>query len=556
MSSTGSVSELLLRWEELRQQGRMVSPEELCRNHPDLVDDVRREIQVLEAMYRVPNGLDQAVTDAADMASAGRLACEPELPAVAAYEVLEKLGQGGMGVVYKARHRQLKRLVALKMVLARAHATAGEVARFRREAEAVARLQHPHIVQIYEVGEQEGCPYLALEYVDGGNLSEKLYGNPLPVQLAAQLVETVARAVHAAHDRGIVHRDLKPSNVLLTADGTPKIADFGLAKYLESGSESPAAAGATQTGSILGSPSYMAPEQAAGKIREIGPATDVYALGAILYELLTGRPPFRGPTLLETLEQVRSEEVVAPHLFRPALPPDLETVCLKCLRKEPAQRYASAQDLADDLGRFLKGDLVHARSFGLVDRLRHLLGRGGHDVRFQSWARLLMFLTPVPTVMTALPLWCVRQGWLPPACVVLLPLTTLVTMLFLLYWRGRPRRHLTTGSVERQFWSVWVADVSAITLVAVVSYLMSSPERPWDAVSVFPFWSLVTGATFFGMGGSIWGGCYLVGLSFFALALIMPLNPELSPVAFGLLCSVTSGCLSYRLFRLSREEKG
>jgi WD40 repeat protein/tRNA A-37 threonylcarbamoyl transferase component Bud32 len=273
---------------------------------------------------------------------------------VADFEVLAVLGRGGMGVVYKARHIKLNRIVALKMILAGAHAGAADLQRFKAEAEAIARLQHPNIVQIYSVGEQGGRPYFALEYVDGGSLAQQTVGKPFSPERAAELVEMVARGIHAAHTHGIVHRDLKPANVLLTREGTPKIADFGLAKRLDSGQ------GRTQTGAILGTPSYMAPEQAGGK-KGVGPAADVYALGAILYELLTGRPPFKADTPLDTVLLVVGGDLVPPRQLAPGVPRDLETVCLKCLNREPARRYASARDLADDLRRFRTGEPVQAR---------------------------------------------------------------------------------------------------------------------------------------------------------------------------------------------------
>jgi hypothetical protein len=286
-----------------------------------------------------------------------------DLPLLPGYEILGELGRGGMGVVYKARQVRLQRLVALKMILAGAHAGPQELARFRREAEAVAQLQHPHIVQIYEVGEQKGQPYFSLEFVDGGSLAQKLAGTPLPAYQAAQLVETLARAVHAAHERDIIHRDLKPANVLLTAHGTPKVTDFGLAKRLDAGP------GLTESGAIVGTPSYMAPEQARGKTKEIGPACDVYALGAIFYELLTGRPPFRAETPLDTVLQVLQDEPVAPSRLQPKLPRDLETICLKAMAKTPARRYATAQALAEDLRRFLNHEPITARSVGAYERV-------------------------------------------------------------------------------------------------------------------------------------------------------------------------------------------
>jgi WD40 repeat protein len=317
-----------------------------------------------------PHPFDTALS-ASDLSRTGSCPTEhatsppaPSSPSVAGYEILGELGRGGMGVVYRARQVQLKRLVALKMILAGAHAGPHHLARFRAEAEAVARLQHPNIVQIHEIGEQAGLPYFSLELVDGGTLHQQLDGTPWPARKAAELIEVLARAMHAAHERGIVHRDLKPANVLLTADGTPKITDFGLAKQLEEGP------GQTHSGAILGTPSYMAPEQAAGQIHHIRPATDIYALGAILYELLTGRPPFRGESAFDTIMQVRSDTPVSPTRLQPRVPRDLETVCLQCLQKEPGRRYASAERLAHDLRRFLNHEPIEARPVGSGERLR------------------------------------------------------------------------------------------------------------------------------------------------------------------------------------------
>jgi len=275
----------------------------------------------------------------------------PPLPIIfGGYVLLERLGRGGMGIVYKARQEALKRMVALKMVRAGVYASPEERTRFRREGEVVARVQHANVVQIYEFSEHEGQLYFSMELLHGGTLESKVHDRPLPEREAAQLVRTLALAVHAAHQQGVVHRDLKPANVLFAADNTVKITDFGLAKVLDAdGSD-------TRSDAILGTPAYMAPEQARGEIRTVGPAADVYALGAILYETLTGRPPFRAETRYQTLELVRTGEPAAPSGLRRGLSRDLEAICLKCLEKGQAQRYGSAGALADDLDRWLRGE--------------------------------------------------------------------------------------------------------------------------------------------------------------------------------------------------------
>jgi hypothetical protein len=324
--------------------------------------EVRKDLAAeAETMSVGPQGPPVAPGESATLAPAEGVPAAEECPNVPGFEIVEELGRGGMGVVYKARQLSLNRFVALKMILAGPYAGADQLARFRVEAESVARLQHPGIVQIHEIGSHAGHSYLALEYVPGGTLARRCGGQPLPPAEAARLVEVLARAVHYAHQRGIIHRDLKPGNVLLTEDGQPKIADFGLAKVLDAGPGSATPGPQTQSGAILGTPAYMAPEQAGGKRGSVGPLADVYALGAILYELLAGRPPFLADSPVDVILKVATEEPVPPRRAEPGCPRDLEAVCLKCLQKDPVRRYASAAALADDLVRFLKGEPTLAR---------------------------------------------------------------------------------------------------------------------------------------------------------------------------------------------------
>jgi serine/threonine protein kinase len=334
------------------------TPEEACKDCPELLNKVRdglRRLRQLELEVDLLLPTKESAAAPLEPPDSG-------LPQIPGYDVEAVLGRGAIGIVYKARHLRLNRHVALKMLLAGAYAP-HERARFQREAEAVADLQHPNIVQIYEVGEDHGRPYFSLEYVAGGSLAKKICGTPSPPREAAQLVKSLAHAMEYAHQRGIINCNLKPANVLLTENGEPKVSDFGLVKRLEDD------AGQTQSGSILGTPSYMAPEQVSVKPGTIGPAADIYALGALLYEMLTGRPPFRGETATETERQVIHDEPVPLSRLNTKVPRDLETICLTCLNKGPRARYGTAAELASDLSRSLSGEPILARRAGPVERL-------------------------------------------------------------------------------------------------------------------------------------------------------------------------------------------
>jgi eukaryotic-like serine/threonine-protein kinase len=357
--------EFLVR-EEL---GEVASLDEYIARFPGFEPQLRRQFELHRALASPETGDPlQATTwpDSPSLAPDDGSSCSlPKIPAtlsIEGYELLGELGRGGMGVVYKARQVRLDRLVALKVILAGVHAGDEDLARFRREGESLARIQHPNIIQIYEVGEQDGRPFFALEYVDGQSLAQRFSGIPLQARHAAHLVETLARAIHAANQHGVIHRDLKPANVLMTSGGVLKITDFGLAKRLDNGADP------SRSGELMGTPSYMAPEQARGQTTLIGAATDVYGLGAVLYELLAGRPPFHAETQLDTVLLVLNDEPIAPSRSQPRIPRDLETICLKCLRKEPGARYADGAALAEDLRRFLTHRPIKARRVGPLGR--------------------------------------------------------------------------------------------------------------------------------------------------------------------------------------------
>ena len=380
-----------------------------------------------------PDATIDDATQAEPAAGPAKKVSRKEMPTVPGFEILGELGRGGMGVVYKARQLKLNRTVALKMVLSGAHASPEQLSRFNLEAQAVARLQHPHIVQIYEIGEHNDLPFFSLEFVDGGTLEKHIDRKPQPPRHAAEVVETLARTMQFAHEQNIVHRDLKPANILLVGGKSPapglslsgeskgqkteitsrsaifrasdhqainpKITDFGLAKAVEEG-----ATQATQSGTIMGTPSYMAPEQARGDIKLIGPRCDQYSLGAILYELLTGRPPFQGATILDTLDQVRTREPVPPTQLQPKVPVDLETICLKSLQKDPPKRYDSCADMADDLGRFLRGEPILARPVSARERAWRWCKRNPWIAGLTALAALLLICVAAGSLWTAIKL--------------------------------------------------------------------------------------------------------------------------------------------------------
>jgi tRNA A-37 threonylcarbamoyl transferase component Bud32 len=469
------------------------------------------------------------------------------LPTVPGYEIEGELGRGGMGVVYKARQVKANRTVALKMILGGGHAGSAERERFRTEVEATARLKHPGIVSVYEVGEHAGLPYFSMEYVDGGSLAGLAGGRPMAPRAAAAIVERLARAVEAAHLAGIVHRDLKPGNILMAADGTPKVGDFGLAKRMDSD------AGQTRSGAVMGSPGYMAPEQAAGRAKQVGPAADIYALGAILYELLTGRPPFEGESIPELLAKVAQETPEPPSARRPGVPRDLDTVTLKCLEKLPAHRYPTAAALAEDLRRFQQGESIAARELGVVERVSSMIGRGHADHQFTKYADFFLWMVPVMLVpeLTATAVryanasvwWDVAAFSLRPVCLI---------ALLMRFGRGRL---WPSNQAEQHMFGVWGGFV--LTLLVLTACL-----GRWDdagAVAnrgMYQGYAAAAAVGFFSMGALFWGGCYVLGGVFVLMIPVLGVEPRMAPLQYGLTWAIGLLVIGGRLRRLARESAG
>lgn len=470
------------------------------------------------------------------------------------YELLEKIGQGGMGVVWKARQRSLNRLVAVKMLRDDDLCSAADLQRFREEAETVALLDHPHIVPVYAVGEHEGRQYFSMKLIEGGSLAEHIAFYAVNSRSAARLLMVVARAVHHGHQRGILHRDLKPSNILLglcpdsSSEAVPAeqfayVTDFGLAKRTSNPAQSQA---------IVGTASYMAPEQAGDRKVAVTTLADVYSLGAILYEMLSGRPPFRGETVLETLRHVREQAPLPPRRYNSTVDRRLEAICLKCLQKDPSDRYASADELAEDLENYLAHRWVNACSFNLLGIMVHAVDNHRDIVEFGAMGPMMLLFSALSLALFPIQYWLIASQ--QPEPLIWLSIFGWYVPLFAVFWQFRSRRDMLTTAAERHNWSIWIGHMLALatTVAALRQIFHLEPTRA--ALVSYVFLSAVTGVALFLSGSIFWGRYYLLSLPFFTLAALIPLKLEWAPLAYGLLATVCSVLIGRRLCRLKQDK--
>jgi len=566
-SSEARLARALEELDEERRKGVEPDVERRARDDPEIASDLRD----LWAMARVAGDAAQAVKDmprskkGSSTGSAMSGASSPGSSSVlgspggilprlfGGYELISELGKGGMGIVYRARELELGREVALKLILASRASSPAVIARFRAEAEAAGRLEHPGIVPVYRFGEEEGHPYFTMGLIEGTTLDRRLKQGPLPANEAAQILLGVAKAIHHAHESGLLHRDLKPSNVLLGDDGSPRVTDFGLAKRLDS-EES-----LTKTGDIVGTPCYMAPEQVTGDRGRITARTDVYGLGAILYHMLTGRPPFLAPTPLETVLQVLDQDAPPPRVLDPTVDRDLEMIALKCLQKPTELRYSSALEVVRDLEAYLAHEPVSARSGNLKDMLARVFRETHHAIVLENWGLIWILHSAVIlvlcTVTSRIQSHIQRSGEDRPYLYMLIwcgGLGTWAVTFWVLRRRGGP-----VTFVERQIAHVWGMSLVGCILLFFVERLLGLP-----ALTLSPGIALFSGGVFLIKAGSLSGTFYIQAVVLYLTSLVMAsCRPEHGIQIFGFVsgtCFFIPGLKHYlrrrRRLRLARGQ--
>lgn len=487
------------------ESGATPNPAQYLNTYPEFADELR-------SFFQNHHWLGDAPAAVGDSLVGSR---------IGPYKIEAEIARGGMGVVYRARQKGLERPVALKLISSGVLAGAEERKRFRIEAEAAARLQHPGIIAIHETGSWKGYEYFSMTLVEGPTLQKRIDQGRFDDREAARFVRDVARAVAYAHREGIIHRDLKPENVLVDAENRVFVTDFGLAKWHRDEGTM-----ITRTGQVLGTPHYMSPEQACGR-GDSEATTDIYSLGAILYALLAGRPPHRGSSPAEVLRSVLQDEPEPPRQVRRDVPQDLENICLKAMRYDPAERYESATALADDLDRYLAGETTSAAGSGLLDRMAREIRRDQHQNYFEDWGRTLLrmgviiFVAHVAIFLLAafdMPHWLAY--WAPRA--------TMLACIFAAIHHAREGALLPRTVAERPVWSIWLGYLAALAVMNVV--LLLEKREQWE---LFPVASALSGFGFIAMAGHVWGGSALFGFGFLMVALLTTFFSNVAPLLFG-----------------------
>lgn len=532
------LAELVSELTDRAQRGEQVDLEKVCQQHPQFAHELRYlwgTVLVTEAIGSRSNWQEIATNSDTSV-------WPPQLPfRMGDYQLLEHVGQGGMGIVFRAKQISLGREVAIKMIQRNRLNSPEDHQRFLAEAEATARLEHPGIVQVYEAGEFEGTPYFSMQFIRGETLAQRLQNGPLPQRQAALLMAAVSRAIDYAHKQGILHRDIKPSNIILDEGGTVRVTDFGLAKFCGTNDH------LTRTGAILGTPSYMSPEQASGRSSQLGPTSDVYSLGTVLYHLLTGRPPIVADSPLELALKVLEQEPVPPRVLEPKIDRDLEMVVVRCLQKPPDLRYATAAELADDLEAFLRDEPITARSGHFTQVLARVLRETHHAAVLENWGLLWMWHSMV------LLIWCILTETLDwygiQSRMAYAGLWTVgLGAWAAVFWVMRRRMGPVTF-VERQIAHIWGASMIAIAMLFPFEWWLDL--KP---LTLSPLLGVITGMVFLVKAGMLSGAFYVQAGFLFLTSVFMAIFPNYAHLIFGVvsaLCFFIPGLKYFRQRQLS-----
>jgi len=541
------LAELAAQLADEMQHGALPNVDAVIKDHPELAEELRGLWATMLVADCVAAGASSSSkrdgNATAPIAKSAAHRVDANGTVLGDYELVKELGRGGMGVVYQAQQLSLGRTVALKMILQNAMPSPADLARFRSEAENAARLDHPVIVPIYEVGQHDGQPFFTMKYVAGTTLARRLAEGPMNPREAAELLAPICRAIHFAHERGVLHRDLKPSNILIDEEGRPHVSDFGLAKRVETDSN------LTLSGAVLGTPSYMAPEQAAGKRGKVGRESDVYSLGTILYQMLTGRPPFQAASPVETVMMVVEQEPLPPRLLNPRADRELEMIALKCLQKPPELRYATAADLADDLEAYLADEPTAARSGQFMQVIARAFRETHHATVLENWGLLWMWHSLalfITAFLTNVLEWIGTTSPLPYLALWIVGLGTWA----IIFWTLR-RRSGPVTFVERQIAHVWAASMLSIALLFVVELILGLP-----VLTLSPVLALTSGMIFLVKAGMLTGQFYLQSAALFATAIVMAVLQRYNiPIGITLFGVVSAGCFFFPGLKYYRQQQ-
>ncbi len=518
------LAEVLSQMADDVSQGSPVDFQGVCNAHPDLASDLRRLWGAVLVTDVAAVSSEQVPLVDPDDASARRWR-RLDLPVtIGDYQLLSELGRGGMGVVFRARQVSLDREVAVKMILRGRLASDQDLNRFLSEASSTAQLQHPNIVPVYEVGDIEGRPFFSMKFIDGDTLGSRLVDGPLPEREAARVVATISRAVGFAHRQGVLHRDLKPSNILIDGEGNPMVSDFGLAKRFGVENE------LTRSGVVVGTPSYMSPEQASGRRESVGPASDIYSLGCVLYHALTGRPPLVAESVMELVLLILEQDPTPPRALRPRLDRDLEMIVIRCLQKPPDLRYETADELADDLEAFLRDERVVASSGRFGQVVARLFRETHHATVLENWGMLWMWHAMVLLIASLLT-WGLDVNGVSNRFVYGGVWTLGLGMWAAVFWKLRQRIGPVTF-VERQVAHVWGASMISIAMLFPLEWWLGL-----QVLSLSPLLGVITASIFIVKAGMFSGAFYIQAAVLLFTSIAMAAVPHYSHLIFGIVAA-------------------